>query len=400
MSAGQISSLMAIWSAVSFLAEIPTGALADRVDRRTLIVIAEIARAAGFAAWALWPSYAGFAVGFAIWGVAGSLISGAMEAMVYDSLAADGQSRHFATVLGRIRGAGLIAQVPIAGAASLLYAIGGYSLATWASVGMSLVAAVLALRLPDRRPIPATDRGEQRDSFAAARGRIAVDPVGVELVEPTGAARRWWRRRQRVRSEPAPDSIRGLLRDGWRQVSRAPSVRRAVIAVAALGGLDAVEEYFGLIIRGSGVSTGIVPFAAAAIYLFAAVCGAAAGLGRAWSGYWLAVLLGAGSIAFAFAIHAPPGAAIVLVALYYGAAKLVLVIYEARLQDELNESSRATATSMAALATEIVCFAVYAGWAIREVDGLVVVSLLAVVVLVAVTAADRRAARRGVRSRN
>ena len=68
MSAGQISSLLAIWSAVSLVAEVPAGAVADRVDRRLLIAAAELVRSVGFAVWALWPGYPGFAMGFVLWG--------------------------------------------------------------------------------------------------------------------------------------------------------------------------------------------------------------------------------------------------------------------------------------------------------------------------------------------
>lgn len=364
MGAGQISSLLAIWSAASFVAEIPTGALADVVGRRALIAVAEAARASAFAAWALWPGFAGFALGFAVWGVAGSLVSGALEALVYDSLAAHGQSRHFAAVLGRMRGAGLASQAGVAAAAWLLFAVGGYAPAMWASVAMSLLAAAMAARLPDRR------------STDAARDRAPSDASCARA-----------------------GSLGGVLRDGWRQVSRSRGARRAVIAVAALGGLDAAEEYFGLIIRGRGVPTGIVPFAEAAVCLFAAACGTAAAAGRGWSGYRIAAILGAGSVGIILAAGAPPGAAVGLIALYYGGGRLALVIYEARLQDELSESSRATATSMAALATELVCFAVYGAWALRETAGLAAVSLLAAGVVLWSAVAESRSAARDRRRR-
>lgn len=358
LSPAQISSLLAIWSAASFLAEVPAGALADLLDRRAVIVAAEALRAAGFAVWALRPSYLGFAAGFVIWGIAGSLISGAMEALIYDRLAADGQARHFAAVLGRVRGAGLLAQAPVAAAAALMFALGGYMLAVWASVGASLAAAALASRLPDPREDPREDR----------RPDSALRPG-----EGAGAA-----------------SASALLRDGWRQVARRPAVRRAVISVATLGGLDAAEEYFGLILRSRGVPTGIVPFALAAVALCAAVCAVLAGRGRGWGGVRLVLLLAGGSAALALAACARASVAIGLVALYYGAGKLVLVVHEARLQHQLTESSRATATSMAALATEIACFAVYGAWAVRGAAGLVAAGVVAALILLVLTLADAR----------
>jgi MFS family permease len=359
MSAGQISSLLAIWSAVSFVAEVPAGALADLVDRRLLIASAECVRACGFAAWALWPGYPGFALGFALWGLSGSFVSGSLEALLYDALAADGQAAQFAGILGRVRAAGLVAQLPVAGAAAGLFALGGYSLAAWCSAGMSIVAAAAALRLPNRRPPPTPPADTRAGDARPADGSRPVAPGGA-VHAPT------WR---------------GALRDGWAQVARSAVVRRAVLVVAVVDGLDAAEEYFALIVRDRGLPIEAVPFGVAAVYVFAAGCGAAAGLIRGWSPLWVALLLGGAGCALGAVVHVPQAAAIALLALYYGASRLVIVIAEARLQEVLEQGSRATATSIASLATEVACFAVYGAWAIHQVTGLAVLTVLVAAVV-------------------
>jgi len=101
MSGGQISVLFGIWSFVGFVLEVPSGALADRVPRRHLLVAGQLIRACGFASWVLWPTFPGFALGFALWGLSGALSSGTWEALVYDELSRLGAADRYARILGR-----------------------------------------------------------------------------------------------------------------------------------------------------------------------------------------------------------------------------------------------------------------------------------------------------------
>jgi MFS family permease len=121
-------ALFAIWSGVAILAEVPSGAIADRFSRRGSLVAAGVLQAAGYAVWISLPGFAGFAAGFVLWGLGGSLVSGSQEALLYDGLDAVGAAEHYALVQGRVATAGLISQFPAAGAATVLFAIGGYPL--------------------------------------------------------------------------------------------------------------------------------------------------------------------------------------------------------------------------------------------------------------------------------
>src|SRR5688572_32151149 len=111
------------------VAEVPSGALADRYGRRSAVVLAGVLQAAGYAMWIALPGFPGFAAGFALWGLGGAMASGAFEALLYDGLAAAGEADRYAGVLGRVEAAALAVQVPIAGAATALFAAGGYPLA-------------------------------------------------------------------------------------------------------------------------------------------------------------------------------------------------------------------------------------------------------------------------------
>ncbi|CAA9520981.1 MAG: hypothetical protein AVDCRST_MAG79-196, partial [uncultured Thermoleophilia bacterium] len=72
---------------------------------------------------------------------------------------------------------------------------------------------------------------------------------------------------------------------------------------------------------------------------------------------------------------------LVTVAVFYGLYRLLLVLVDARLQERIDGPARATVTSVAALGTELACFAVYAAWA---VGGLALAAALVVLVVAAV----------------
>ena len=149
LSDGQTSSLFLIWSTVAVVAEVPSGALADRFSRRTALVASGVLQAAGYGLWITVPGYGAFAAGFVVWGLGGAFASGALEALLYDGLASVGGASHYPRLYGRVTAAGLLTQLPTAVAATLLFATGGYPLVGWASVACCLAAAAVATRLPE-----------------------------------------------------------------------------------------------------------------------------------------------------------------------------------------------------------------------------------------------------------
>ena len=334
LSTAEISALFAVWSVAAVLAEVPAGALADRWSRRGVLVCGAVLQAAAFGLWALAPGTAGFAVGFAVWGVSSALYSGTAEALVFDGLRDVGAEEAFARVNGRMTAAELLAQVPTALAAAALHAVGGFGLVAWVSAGISLVAGALALRFPE----PPRDR---------------------------------------------EDGLLATLRDGAGQIARHAPLRIAVGAVALVGGLDAMEEYFPVLAADRGVPTGAVPFAVLVIAL-AGAAGAAAG-GRAdelSDGVLPAVLAASGLLLGVSAVLPAPGTVAAL-ALAYGLYLAVLVAAEARLQERIEGSSRATVTSVAGLGVELAGVLVFAAWALggAAATALLVLAVVPVVAL-------------------
>jgi MFS family permease len=150
------------------IAQVPTGALADALGRRRLLVAAGFFTAAAELGYVYAPGFGLICVAGAVHGVAFALRTGADEAYLFDSLAYDDAQAQFPRMLG-----GLWAVFQFAGAISFLAGglIATYSrpLAFWLTAGCALAASVIATRLPDDA------RGQARHGVrVAARGLRAL----------------------------------------------------------------------------------------------------------------------------------------------------------------------------------------------------------------------------------
>jgi MFS family permease len=315
LSDAEISLLFALWSVTALLTEVPAGALADRWSRRHVLVLAGVLQAAAFVVWTAAPSFPAFAIGFAVWGVSGALVSGTVEALVYDGLDALGARESFARVNGWMTAAELLVQFPTALSASALYALGGYVAVGWASAGVCLAWAVLALRFPETPRTP--DGGSLRDT----------------------------------------------VRQGVAEAVRIPALRLTVLAAALVGGLDAIEEYFPVLAADRGVPTTAVPVTVLVIALAGALGAALGGRADRLPDRALPALLAAAGVLLAVGSAVSGPAALVAVAVFYGLYLAVLVVAEARLQDRIDSAHRATITSVAGLGIEVASLLVFAAWA-------------------------------------
>jgi MFS family permease len=150
------------------IAQVPTGALADALGRRRLLVAAGFFTATAELGYVYAPGFGLICVAGAVHGVAFALRTGADEAYLFDSLAHDDAQAQFPRMLG-----GLWAVFQFAGAVSFMAGglIATYSrpLAFWLTAGCALAASAIATRLPDDA------RGEARHGVrVAARGLRAL----------------------------------------------------------------------------------------------------------------------------------------------------------------------------------------------------------------------------------
>ncbi len=338
LSDAQISTLFLIWSTVGIVAEVPSGALADRFSRRAALTASGLLQAAGYVAWIAAPGYPAFAAGFVLWGLGGAFGSGALEALLYDGLASAGAEEHYPRIYGRITAVRLLSQLPVALAATVLFTAGGYDLVGWVSVACCLATAGVATLLPEARchaPAPPDAEGDPL---------IAVGYVAV-------------------------------LRAGVTEAARQPIVRAAVVAVAVLGGLEALEEYSSLLAHQWGVTTSAVPLVLLGMPVLGAAGAALGGAAGRLRPLTLAVLLAVAValVGGAALLRQPVGVAGVAVA--YGLYQLVLVVTDIRLQQRVTGPGRATVTSVAALGMEVTAVALFAIWATGQPAIIVAVGL-------------------------
>ncbi|MEU8850919.1 MFS transporter [Streptomyces sp. NPDC048564] len=319
MSLWQISSLFALWSITGVVLEVPSGAWADAVSRRRLLWIGPLLTAVGFGLWVAVPSYWAFAAGFVLWGAGGALGSGALEALVYDELDHVGAADRYARVMGRSRAARLLGTVASTGLAGPVFAQGGYTAVGAASFLACVLTALTATRFPEHR----------------------------------------------VRPETGGDSWATTLRTGLAQVRRDRSVRGALLlfpAVAAVWG--ALDEYTPLLVREIGFAEATVPCLIMLIWAGVTAGSLLAGPAERLGTRGLAALLAGAALALAVGAAARSLAGIALLSLAFAGFQLAEVLADVRLQHRIDESRRATLTSVASLGTELATIATFGVYAL------------------------------------
>lgn len=302
-----------LWSVAGLVLEIPSGAWADTINRPRLIAFASLLRGAGFAVWTAavvtgWLPYPAFALGFLLWGACTALKSGAVEALVYDELAATGAAGTYLKITGRAEAVALVSMLAAIALAAPVYRLGGFALVGVASVAMCVLNAAVALTLPER-------------------------------------------------PRAATPAYLGELRDGLREAHRHPGVRRMLVTVAAISTLGTLDEYVPLWLTANGVPTVAVPLLLVPPMLAMAVAGWWAGSRRVPP---LGVLVGVGVAAGATGAASGHPAGIAGFALAFALWTLARLRAEAQLQAEIEVTARATVLSVASLATEVARIALHA----------------------------------------
>ena len=98
----EISLLFMFWSLMATVFEIPTGALADYWNRKKVFSLAAIIKIGCFLSWFFAEgNFFIYALGFVFWTLADSLVSGCSEALLYDGLVFFGKKKDYSKALGK-----------------------------------------------------------------------------------------------------------------------------------------------------------------------------------------------------------------------------------------------------------------------------------------------------------
>jgi hypothetical protein len=125
----------------------------------------------------------------------------------------------------------------------------------------------------------------------------------------------------------------------------------------------ALDEYAPLLVRDTGVPEEMVPYLLLLIWAAATVGGLLAGAGERLGTAGLAGLLAGAALALAVGAAAGTPLGIGLVALAFGGFQLATVLADVRLQHRIDDTGRATLTSVAGLGTSLATIGVYGAYA-------------------------------------
>ena len=333
LSLAQTSSLFILWSAAGIALEVPSGAWADAVSRRLLLVAGPFLTAAGFLLWVLWPSYWAFAAGFVLWGAKGAFGSGALEALVHDELERLGAAHRYAALMGPAQAAGTVATLLAMALAAPVLAAGGYLALGLASVLACVLTGLVAVLFPEHRA-----------------GRRAGDGDGDRDADGAGCLE--------------------TLRAGLAEARASRPVRHAVLLVPAVSVIwGALEEYTPLLVRDTGVADAAVPLLLLVLSVGVAAGGLLGAVAPAVGGRRLGLLLLAAAAAMALGALSGAPAGMVPLALAFCGFQLATVVADARLQARITGPARATVTSLAGIATDLASIGVYAAYAVAAQAG-------------------------------
>jgi MFS family permease len=203
LSLGEIGAVFAVHSAVAIALEVPSGALADVVGRRRVMLVGAALTAASLLVFALAQAILTFMAAVGLLAAGRALISGSLEAWYVDSLRSldpsvplsRGLSRGttaegIAMALGALVAGGL---VTLAGPGAGTFS--GYGVAALAGVvaALAYLAAIAALvhegggRRGRARDASSSFRARSADVFTAARMEVAGSVV-VRVIFLTGVA--------------------------------------------------------------------------------------------------------------------------------------------------------------------------------------------------------------------
>lgn len=143
ISLSQLAIIEAILQGTQLLSELPTGAIADLLGKRVSVMIGRIIGIIGLIIYATSTNFLSFVWYAIITGFGDSFVSGAKDAMIYDSLKQDHKESTYPKIASK---ASLIFQLSFAGAILLggLLSLWGYTIAIYASIFASLITLIIS----------------------------------------------------------------------------------------------------------------------------------------------------------------------------------------------------------------------------------------------------------------
>ena len=188
MDEARYGEILTAYYATMFLAEVPTGVLADRFGPHRMLVLGPLLLAAGFATLFLFPTYAGFLSGEALLGLAHSVLSGPPTVVLYETLRRHGQEHRYLAEESRVHARRLYGTGCAFLLGGALVRLGdrdghAYVHAIVATCALNVLAAAFASRLrAPRAHVAMPGPGEHPARFLADARRELAKPAVLWLL--------------------------------------------------------------------------------------------------------------------------------------------------------------------------------------------------------------------------
>jgi MFS family permease len=303
LSIAEISWVYVLWASVGIVLEVPSGALADRMDRRRLVAFAIFLRALGISLWFLWPTFGGIVAGALLWAIHSALASGAWEALVHDELTERGEEEDYPVVMARL---GQANHLGVAGAtltSAGLLALGFEMPFLGAlTVVLHLPAMLLVLALPNCR-----ESEHLSTSF---------------------------------------ESVKATFQEGLREAWTNRSAARLIALGAVLEGLFILDEYVHLLAQARGLAESWIPLVVGLVWVGLLAGGELAARRPQMSERTMGTLLFVCSAMGLLGLLSESWLGAASLALVYGALNVAWILSDARMQARLPSEVRATVTSV------------------------------------------------------
>lgn len=145
---GQMAIIEAVMQLSQLLSELPTGAIADLLGKKASVIIGRIIGVISLIMYATTTSFVGFIWYAVVSGIGDSFVSGAKDALLYDSLKQDKRETHYTKASSKLS---LIFQLSFAMAILLggILSLWGYTTAIYASVTSYSIVLILSFWLKE-----------------------------------------------------------------------------------------------------------------------------------------------------------------------------------------------------------------------------------------------------------
>jgi MFS family permease len=179
LSLVEISTIESVVIATIFLAEVPTGVLADRLGRKWAVMLSTVFLMLGELIFLFSTHYTQYLILAVFTGIGFAFGSGAIESLIYDSLPADNRSEHMTRAMGRYHAVGQVAFFlsPIVGALILgELAADRVQVVIFLTVMVLVVGVLISLTLREPPKTEATERQSARAIFVSGLAELRQSP--------------------------------------------------------------------------------------------------------------------------------------------------------------------------------------------------------------------------------